>query len=62
METAHGTPGATAYLVVANDYEQYAIWPASKPIPPDWAGTGAQGTLDECQLLIRIAQQRETEQ
>jgi MbtH protein len=36
------------YRVVANDEEQYSIWPADRPLPAGWAETGFTGGRQEC--------------
>ena len=36
------------YLVVVNDEEQYSIWPAGRPVPAGWSGTGFEGGRGEC--------------
>ena len=35
------------YIAVVNHEEQYAIWPAHKPIPEGWRNTGKQGLKAE---------------
>lgn len=35
-------------VVVRNDEEQYAIWPAGRPVPAGWSEVGFAGTEDEC--------------
>ncbi len=44
-------PGDVAVLI--NHEEQYAIWPAGKPVPTNWRSTGMTGTKDECLAHIR---------
>lgn len=36
------------YQVVANDEEQYSIWPAGRRPPAGWHDQGVEGTEDEC--------------
>ncbi|MFC4590808.1 MbtH family protein [Sphaerisporangium corydalis] len=36
------------YRVVANDEEQYSIWPAGRTIPDGWRETGFSGEKQEC--------------
>ena len=36
------------FAVVLNHEEQYAIWPAGKPIPEKWREAGFSGTKQEC--------------
>jgi len=36
------------YVVLANDEEQYSIWPIEKAIPPGWRAQGSEGTKAEC--------------
>lgn len=37
-----------AYVVVANDEEQYSIWPADSDLPAGWRVAGPEGTRQEC--------------
>jgi MbtH protein len=37
-----------SYQVVANDEEQYSIWPTGRDIPAGWAAAGPDGTEEEC--------------
>ena len=41
------------YQVVANDEEQYSIWPADKPIPAGWRAAGPSGPKSECLAYIK---------
>jgi MbtH protein len=36
------------YAVVVNHEEQYAIWPAGRPIPAGWRETGVTGGERAC--------------
>jgi MbtH protein len=38
----------TSYTVVANDEEQYSIWPQDREVPAGWRETGLRGTREEC--------------
>jgi MbtH protein len=38
----------TRYLVVANDEEQYSIWPAGRELPLGWYDRGFAGSEQEC--------------
>ncbi|MFF7633264.1 MbtH family protein [Kitasatospora sp. NPDC008050] len=38
----------TRYLVVANDEEQYSIWPTDRELPLGWHDRGFAGTEQEC--------------
>jgi MbtH protein len=38
----------SVYQVVANDEEQFSIWPAEKLLPDGWHHRGVTGTRDEC--------------
>ena len=38
----------TTYLVVANDEEQYSIWPQYKPLPEGWRAMGKEGPKADC--------------
>ncbi|MFG2225113.1 MbtH family protein [Streptomyces sp. NPDC050161] len=40
--------GTDAYAAVVNDEGQYALWPAWRPLPAGWHGTGVQGDREEC--------------
>ncbi|MFG3497380.1 MbtH family protein [Streptomyces sp. NPDC047928] len=42
------------YAVVRNTEEQYAVWPADRPLPDGWAHEGTSGTRARC--LDRVAQ------
>lgn len=55
--TDHDTTASTAperFIVVINHEEQYAIWPAGKPIPEKWRVAGVGGTKEECLDHIRL--------
>ncbi|MFE2376462.1 MbtH family protein [Streptomyces sp. NPDC059398] len=48
-----GTGGAAdAYTAVVNDEGQYALWPAWRPLPGGWHGTGVRGDREECLAYI----------
>ncbi|MEU5778798.1 MbtH family protein [Streptomyces venezuelae] len=38
----------SAYRVVVNDEEQYALWPADRADPPGWRREGTTGTRARC--------------
>ncbi|MDY6946334.1 MAG: MbtH family NRPS accessory protein [Pseudomonadota bacterium] len=40
------------YSVVANDEEQYSIWPTDKDIPAGWRAVGKEGPKAECLKYI----------
>jgi MbtH protein len=40
------------FSVVANDEEQYSIWPIDKPTPPGWRAAGKTGPKTECLQYI----------
>ena len=42
----------TAYKVVANQEEQYSIWPRGKNNPPGWRDVGKTGSKQECLAYI----------
>ncbi|MBW3655413.1 MAG: MbtH family NRPS accessory protein [Gemmatimonadetes bacterium] len=42
----------TIYQVVANDEEQYSIWPADRELPLGWHAVGKQGLKPECLAYI----------
>jgi MbtH protein len=50
-EAAPATP--EPFTVVVNHEEQYAIWPAGKPIPEKWREVGAGGTKEACLAHIQ---------
>ena len=37
----------TIYMAVANDEEQYSIWPADRELPLGWHPVGTEGTKRE---------------
>lgn len=41
------------FVVVVNHEEQYALWPAGKPIPENWREAGMGGTRQECLAYVR---------
>jgi MbtH protein len=41
------------FVVVVNHEEQYAIWPAGKPIPEKWREVGVSGIKEECLAHIK---------
>jgi MbtH protein len=41
------------FQVVANDEEQYSIWPAERALPFGWRAVGKIGNKAECQAYIR---------
>jgi MbtH protein len=45
------SPGV--FIVVVNHEEQYAIWPAKKPIPEKWREAGMAGAKEDCLAFIR---------
>lgn len=36
------------YLVVVNEQEQYALWPAERELPTGWQAEGTRGDEQEC--------------
>jgi MbtH protein len=38
----------SAYVVVANDEEQYSIWPADRDLPAGWRVAGPTGAKEAC--------------
>ncbi|OKK03869.1 antibiotic synthesis protein MbtH [Streptomyces sp. CB03234] len=36
------------YQVVANDEEQYSVWPTDRDLPAGWHRAGPSGTREEC--------------
>jgi MbtH protein len=43
-----GDEAVTIWTVVVNDEEQYAIWPAERPVPDGWREVGVSGAKDAC--------------
>lgn len=43
-----------SYVVVANDEDQYSIWPSGQDIPPGWTSRDFTGAKDDC--LAHIAE------
>ncbi|WP_285404974.1 MbtH family NRPS accessory protein [Luteibacter sp. ME-Dv--P-043b] len=44
----------TVYAVVANDEEQYSIWPAHRDLPDGWRIAGVQGSKEACLDYIEV--------
>jgi len=40
------------FVTVANDEEQYSIWPADKDIPAGWHEAGCRGTRADCLAFV----------
>jgi MbtH protein len=40
------------YEVVANEEEQYSIWPAGRPLPAGWRTVGNAGPKEQCLAYI----------
>lgn len=40
------------FIAVANDEEQYSIWPADKDIPAGWREAGCSGTRTDCLAFV----------
>jgi len=40
------------YLAAVNEEEQYALWPATLPLPEGWREAGMRGSKDECLSFI----------
>lgn len=38
----------TPYQVVANDEEQFSIWPVDRAVPPGWHTVGKEGSKADC--------------
>ena len=50
------SPGAFIsgdFVVLINHEEQYAIWPANKPLPEKWRSVGITGPKQHCLEYIR---------
>ena len=41
------------YWVIANYEDEYAVWPAVRPLPPPWRRVGITGTMEVCMSYIR---------
>lgn len=52
---ANSPAPANDFMVLINDQEQYAIWPAAKPIPDKWRAIGVTGSREQCLDCIRNA-------
>ncbi|RIJ45102.1 MbtH family protein [Clavibacter michiganensis] len=42
------SPDHQPFLVVVNEEDQHALWPAWKPLPDGWSRTGFSGVRQEC--------------
>jgi MbtH protein len=49
----HEIEDSTTYRVVANDEDQYSIWPVDKAIPAGWREAGPTGPKSECLAYIK---------
>lgn len=54
IEQDTAAPAPERFVVVVNHEEQYAIWPAGKPVPEKWREAGFDGTREECLAHIRV--------
>ena len=45
--------GASAFAVLINHEEQYALWPADKPVPDKWRHSGMTGSREDCLAFVR---------
>jgi MbtH protein len=45
--------GIELYDVVANDEEQYSIWPAGRDIPAGWRASGPRDSKEKCLAYIK---------
>lgn len=41
------------FRVVVNDEDQYALWPADKPVPQGWRDAGKVGNKEECLQFVQ---------
>jgi MbtH protein len=41
-------PATDTYVVVRNDEDQYALWPAGPPLPAGWHEVGVSGPAEAC--------------
>jgi len=41
-----------AFVVVANQEDQYSIWPVGREAPAGWRTAGPSGTRDQCLAYI----------
>lgn len=40
------------YIVLINNEEQHALWPASTALPEGWTQTGPTGSKDDCEAFV----------
>jgi len=45
--------GSELFDVVANDEEQYSIWPAGRDIPAGWRVSGPRDSKEKCLAYIK---------
>lgn len=48
----HEHDRAPIYTIVANDEEQYSIWPSHRALPNGWRSVGQEGPKAECLAYI----------
>jgi MbtH protein len=41
-----------SYVVVVNDEDQHALWPAFRSVPDGWLAINAAATKEECLALV----------
>lgn len=44
-----------AHVVLMNDEGQYALWPATTPVPAGWEQVGPAGSRQECLERVEAA-------
>jgi len=42
------------FVVVVNERNQHAIWPAAQPVPDGWTNTGFSGDADACMAHVDV--------
>ena len=53
--SANGSAPGNEFVVLINHEEQYAIWPAGKPVPDKWRSADVTGSREQCLDYIRNA-------
>jgi MbtH protein len=48
VQSTTSAPTTDTYVVVRNDEDQYALWPANAPVPAGWHDVGVSGSEQEC--------------
>lgn len=48
VQSTTPAPSTDTHVVVRNDEDQYALWPAGSPPPAGWHDVGLSGSAEEC--------------